>query len=74
MDAHKTNSTDHAPLFSRIQENLQFFAMRLNGIRQKDEEVDRLLNQIDDFSDTYESITGKSFGEARILEIGYGAL
>jgi hypothetical protein len=54
-------------------ENLQFLRMRLKGLGSKQSELAELVAGLDAYRELYQSITGLSFDEARIFEVGYGA-
>lgn len=60
-------------LFPWFAENISFFLMRLNGLKNKETELVALLKEIDDYAKRYKAITGRKLLDANILEIGYGA-
>jgi hypothetical protein len=59
--------------FDWVWENLQFLRMRLKGLGSKQSELAELVAGLDAYRELYQSITGLSFDEARIFEVGYGA-
>jgi hypothetical protein len=59
--------------FDWLWENLQFLRMRLRGLGSKQSELAELVAELDAYRDLYQSLTGRSFGDARIFEVGYGA-
>ncbi|QHE75920.1 class I SAM-dependent methyltransferase [Hydrogenophaga sp. PBL-H3] len=54
-------------------ENLQFLRMRMQGLKNKEAELGGLLGELDGYRSLYESLTGRSFQQASIFEVGYGA-
>lgn len=54
-------------------ENLQFLRMRLQGLRDKERDLEKLLVELDDHRVVYEALSGWLMRDASIFEIGYGA-
>ena len=56
-----------------LEENWRFFQMRWQGRLGKRTEIAKLRDELHLYGELYESITGRSFRNARIFEVGYGA-
>ncbi|MCP4989155.1 MAG: class I SAM-dependent methyltransferase [Colwellia sp.] len=56
-----------------LRENACFLLMRIKGFKNKEGELELLVNEIDSYSKYYKTFTGSELIDASILEIGYGA-
>lgn len=59
--------------FPWLSENATFFLMRLKGLKNSEASMDAILNEVDEYAQSYHAATGRNLLDARILEIGYGA-
>jgi hypothetical protein len=74
MTTGRSNSVGNiGSLYYWLKENLTFFFMRVNGLKNKNSQFTSLLNEIDSYTNRYKLATGLNLKEATILEIGYGA-
>jgi hypothetical protein len=74
MNAKGSNSVGHTKSqYSWVKENISFFFMRLNGLRNKEHELKIHLEEINAYAKSYLQVTGQNLADANILEIGFGA-
>lgn len=69
-----SNSVGHIGSFGDWgRENLQFLRMRLQGLNDRETGMVQLIKELDGYRTAYESLSGQSFQDASIFEVGYGA-
>jgi hypothetical protein len=72
MKARSTSSLEQAGPRQKWREALALLSMRRHAASRR-QYIEGVLTRIDSMRSTYERLTGRSFAEARVFEIGYGA-
>ena len=67
-----SSSRPDVSLSQKLHEAVTFLRWRLSD-KAGHEVLDRLFEDIEGFGSKFESLTGRSFAEANVLEIGFGA-
>lgn len=69
--AQSSSSIAGSPITQKWVEAITFLHWRIKGSK-KPQDFSLLFQEISDYRSSYESLTGKLFDSARVLEIGYG--
>src|SRR5579872_375701 len=72
MKTQSASSAVHVDLSQKWREALKLLSMRRDAASRRNF-IEGILTQLDGLRSTYERLTGRSFAEARVFEIGYGA-
>ena len=72
MTAVSRSSVAHVDFRQKWREALSLLSMRRDA-PSRQQFIEGILEQVEGYRSTYERLTGRSFAEARVFEIGYGA-